>query len=84
MIKLVDEHIRLMHSNYPDDHIVCRIFCQAICILLLMLLQSYVVLSGGFGSSPYVRQRLVETLTMMGPNNHPNAEGIHILVADEP
>jgi hypothetical protein len=42
------------------------------------------VLSGGFGSSPYVRQRLVESLTVIGPKSHPNAEGMHILVADEP
>lgn len=46
--------------------------------------KSYLVLSGGLGSSPYVRQRLVETYNDSSSHDHPNADGMQILVADEP
>jgi hypothetical protein len=52
--------------------------------LSLTVMQNYLVLSGGFGSSPYVRQRLVESLTLRGPDGNLDADGMHILVADEP
>ncbi|OQE33069.1 hypothetical protein PENFLA_c001G07118 [Penicillium flavigenum] len=44
----------------------------------------YIILSGGFGSSPYVRQRLVEKYSSASSVNHPNAVGVQVLVADEP
>ncbi|KAJ5510948.1 hypothetical protein N7453_003051 [Penicillium expansum] len=44
----------------------------------------YIILSGGFGSSQYVRQRLVDKYGNTGNQNHPNAVGMQILVADEP
>ncbi|KAJ5769200.1 hypothetical protein N7520_003759 [Penicillium odoratum] len=66
MIKLMDGHIRQMHSKYPGDNI------------------AYLVLSGGFGSSPYVLQRLVERYNDSSSHGHPNADGMQILVADEP
>ncbi|KAI9037071.1 Hsp70 family protein [Aspergillus affinis] len=44
----------------------------------------YLVLSGGFGSSPYVRQRLEEKFGSSAVNKRPNAEDMQILVADEP
>jgi hypothetical protein len=49
-----------------------------------MLYQKYAVLSGGFGSSPYVRQCLVDRYSNTSSLNHPNAVGMQILVADEP
>ncbi|KAJ5189910.1 hypothetical protein N7472_008924 [Penicillium cf. griseofulvum] len=44
----------------------------------------YTILSGGFGSSPYVRQCLVDRYGNINSQNHPNAVGMQILVADEP
>lgn len=49
-----------------------------------MLYQKYAVLSGGFGSSPYVRQCLVDRYSNTSSLNHPNAVGMQVLVADEP
>ncbi|KAJ5287537.1 hypothetical protein N7478_003223 [Penicillium angulare] len=46
---------------------------------------TYTILSGGFGSSPYVRQRLLDKYNRTGTTSpiHPNADGMQILVADE-
>ncbi|KAJ5893488.1 hypothetical protein N7495_005179 [Penicillium taxi] len=41
----------------------------------------YLVLSGGFGSSSYVRQRLMEKYD---PERDSNGKGMQVLVADEP
>ncbi|KAJ5930551.1 hypothetical protein N7466_006044 [Penicillium verhagenii] len=43
---------------------------------------TYLVLSGGFGSSPYLRQRLMDRYN--NSKDHPNAVDMQILVADEP
>ncbi|PLB53308.1 hypothetical protein P170DRAFT_454418 [Aspergillus steynii IBT 23096] len=45
---------------------------------------THLVLSGGFGSSPYIKQCLVEKFGSLAVNKHPNAEDMHILLADEP
>ncbi|KAJ5084562.1 hypothetical protein NUU61_009141 [Penicillium alfredii] len=45
---------------------------------------SYLVLSGGFGSSPYVRRRLLERFGNAAPTKPPNALNMNILLADEP
>ncbi|KAA8647819.1 Hsp70 family protein [Aspergillus tanneri] len=45
---------------------------------------NYLILSGGFGSSPYVRQCLVERFTSLDTTKHPNAERMQVLLADEP
>ncbi|KAJ5698126.1 hypothetical protein N7462_000131 [Penicillium macrosclerotiorum] len=45
---------------------------------------SYLVLSGGFGSSPYVKKRLDERYGHASMERHPNTEEMQILVADEP
>ncbi|KAB8077963.1 hypothetical protein BDV29DRAFT_167418 [Aspergillus leporis] len=45
---------------------------------------TYLVLSGGFGSSPYVRQCLVDKFASPTTNKHSNAENMQILLADEP
>lgn len=57
--------------------------CEALYTQLTCETQTYAILSGGFGSSPYVRQRLLEKFE---PDNqiHSNAKGMQILVADEP
>lgn len=43
--------------------------------------QNYIVLSGGLGSSEYLRQALEEKFL---DYEHPNASGLKILVSDEP
>ncbi|KAL3442444.1 hypothetical protein BJX65DRAFT_286814 [Aspergillus insuetus] len=45
---------------------------------------SYLVLSGGFGSSPYVRQRLHERYAIPGVAKHSNVLGLQVLMAEEP
>ncbi|KAJ5573622.1 uncharacterized protein N7459_008049 [Penicillium hispanicum] len=45
---------------------------------------SYLVLSGGFGSSPYVRQRLLERFGDSAPTRPPNTRNMSVLLADEP
>ncbi|EED18796.1 conserved hypothetical protein [Talaromyces stipitatus ATCC 10500] len=49
---------------------------------------SYIVLSGGFGSSPYVRKRLLDrynSLPVKSPISEiPDQTGMHVLMADEP
>ncbi|KAL2847805.1 hypothetical protein BJY01DRAFT_234186 [Aspergillus pseudoustus] len=45
---------------------------------------SYLVLSGGFGSSPYVKQRLQERYAIPGVAKHPNVMGVQVLMAEEP
>ncbi|KAJ5734832.1 hypothetical protein N7533_013235 [Penicillium manginii] len=44
----------------------------------------YLILSGGFGSSPYLRERLIQKYTETESNNRSNTSEIQILVADEP
>ncbi|KAH8694872.1 hypothetical protein BGW36DRAFT_299998 [Talaromyces proteolyticus] len=48
---------------------------------------SYIVLSGGFGSSPYVRKRLLDrysSLTVTSIDTHIDQTGMDVLMADEP
>ncbi|OQD84112.1 hypothetical protein PENANT_c014G07146 [Penicillium antarcticum] len=45
---------------------------------------TYLILSGGFGSSPYVRKYLLERYSEPSAPVHPNAAGMQILLADEP
>ncbi|KAI9367444.1 hypothetical protein BJX61DRAFT_551448 [Aspergillus egyptiacus] len=45
---------------------------------------SYLVLSGGFGSSPYVRECLHERYALPGVGRHPNVLGLQVLMAEEP
>ncbi|GIJ87125.1 hypothetical protein Asppvi_006029 [Aspergillus pseudoviridinutans] len=45
---------------------------------------SYLILSGGFGSSPYVRKRLMERYSSEIGNGHGNTTAMRILMAEEP
>ncbi|KAE8141241.1 hypothetical protein BDV38DRAFT_237622 [Aspergillus pseudotamarii] len=45
---------------------------------------TYLVLSGGFGSSPYIRQCLIDRFGSSAEYKHPNAEDMQVLLADEP
>ncbi|KAL5046570.1 hypothetical protein BDW71DRAFT_181912 [Aspergillus fruticulosus] len=45
---------------------------------------SYLVLSGGFGSSPYVRECLHQRYALPGVAKHPNVLGLQVLLAEEP
>ncbi|RDW72344.1 Hsp70 family protein [Aspergillus mulundensis] len=45
---------------------------------------SYIVLSGGFGSSPYVKTRLHTRYAMPGLTKHANILGAQLLLAEEP
>ncbi|KAL4901442.1 hypothetical protein BDW74DRAFT_159965 [Aspergillus multicolor] len=45
---------------------------------------SYIVLSGGFGSSPYVRDRLHNRYAVPGIAKWPNILGVQLLMAEEP
>ncbi|RDW64439.1 Hsp70 family protein [Aspergillus mulundensis] len=45
---------------------------------------SYLVLSGGFGSSPYVRECLHHRYALPGVAKHPNVLGLQVLLAEEP
>jgi hypothetical protein len=45
---------------------------------------SYLVMSGGFGSSPYLKQRLRKRYELGAGGNLPNSQGIKILSAREP
>ncbi|KAL4757094.1 Hsp70 family protein [Aspergillus foveolatus] len=45
---------------------------------------SYLILSGGFGSSPYVRECLHQRYAVPGVAKHPNVLGLQVLMAEEP
>ncbi|KAL4881276.1 hypothetical protein BJY04DRAFT_189497 [Aspergillus karnatakaensis] len=45
---------------------------------------SYLVLSGGFGSSPYLRERLHQRYAIPGMARQPNVLGLQVLMAEEP
>ncbi|KAL4781246.1 hypothetical protein BJX76DRAFT_350325 [Aspergillus varians] len=45
---------------------------------------SYLVLSGGFGSSPYVRECLHQRYAIPGVAKHSNVLGLQVLMAEEP
>ncbi|KAL4997404.1 hypothetical protein BDV10DRAFT_195126 [Aspergillus recurvatus] len=45
---------------------------------------SYLILSGGFGSSPYVRECLHQRYALPGVAKHPNVLGLQVLLAEEP
>lgn len=62
---------------------VSRIFPRADHLPFAMR-KTYLVLSGGFGSSSYVRQRLLHKYNDADSQDHSNAIGMQILVADEP
>ncbi|KAL4982809.1 hypothetical protein BDW68DRAFT_194927 [Aspergillus falconensis] len=45
---------------------------------------SYIVLSGGFGSSPYVKERLHNRYAIPGVAKYPSILGVQLLMAEEP
>ncbi|RHZ63243.1 Hsp70 family protein [Aspergillus thermomutatus] len=45
---------------------------------------SYLILSGGFGSSPYVRKRLMERYSSGNRNGHGSTGAMRVLMAEEP
>jgi hypothetical protein len=46
--------------------------------------QTYMVLSGGLGSSEYIQRRLQARYGTAAGTNYPNARGLQILLAADP
>lgn len=53
-------------------------------MLTHILKKKYLVLSGGFGSSPHMRKRLIQKYNESEGDSQSNSRGMQILVADEP
>ena len=80
MIVLILKQIDSLAEKYQKKQIVSDImFLKTLKIKLNLLIQDYIVLSGGLGSSAYVREKLKEAF--VGGNDHPD---LQILVSEEP
>lgn len=77
-----------MSARYPFDEIVGTSTGQLVLLKLpvanVFFSKKYLILSGGFGSSQYLRERLIQNYTEAESDNRSNTGGIQILVADEP
>ncbi|KAN0076644.1 hypothetical protein V8E54_006786 [Elaphomyces granulatus] len=69
IIELIDRQFENMQQRHPSKKMACAISIN------------YIVLSGGLGSSEYLRKALEEKFL---DYHHPNASGLKILVSDEP
>lgn len=84
MLSVIDEQLDRMHQYHPRIQIVEWPSTLYICPVLTSRQKSYLVLSGGLGSSPYVRQRL-RSHYETGPGSHKfNAQDIKIVIVAEP
>lgn len=79
IITLIHGQIDSLEAKYAGKDIVSVNVISAISMLSLMLSQNYLVLSGGLGSSAYLRTRLQSAFE--STESHPD---LQILVAEEP
>ena len=83
MLAVVDEQYDRTHKNHPGAQIVRRPWAHRRDRLLIAS-QAYLVLSGGLGSSPYVRQCLKEHYDTGPGSLRPNAQDTKIVTVAEP
>ena len=80
MIVLILKQMESLADKYQKKQIVSDImFLKTLELKLTLLIQDYIVLSGGLGSSAYVREKLEEAF--VGGDDHPD---LQILVSEEP
>ena len=79
IITLIHGQIDSLEAKYADKNIVSVKVISAILMQSLMQSQSYIVLSGGLGSSAYLRTRLQSAF--VSTESHPD---LQILVSEEP
>ena len=84
LLILVDEQLDRVSQQYPNIQIVSVRKTYSPGNVLTRSRQSYIVLSGGLGSSAYVRERL-RSYYITGPGSfRPAVERIEIATVEEP
>lgn len=83
MYRLIDEQLKRLQTSHPRETIVSR-WNGLVNDGLTPVLQSYLVLSGGLGSSPYVRKCLKGRYESGAGGFFPNAQDMKVLIAEEP
>lgn len=83
MLDLVDEQYEKMEQNHPGVGIV-EYGAKHRSGSSLTFPKSYLVLSGGLGSSAYVKQRLESRFGVAGDSMRHNAQKTTIIVVFEP
>ena len=78
----IDRQLRDLEAQHPAEHVV-RDSTFKNCRYLTHLQQSYMVVSGGLGSSDHVVKRLRARYETSPPPTQ-NAQQMRILTADEP
>lgn len=79
IIKLIHEQIESLKAKDANKDIVSNKSISEISMQPLTLSQNYIVLSGGLGSSAYLRTRLQSAF--VSTESHPD---LQILVSEEP
>lgn len=85
ILQLVDTRIDHVREHFPNE-IIVSIVRNLTWIFRhpLTSQQSYLILSGGFGSSPYLRKRMKARYEFDNHGALHNEKGIRILTAPEP
>jgi hypothetical protein len=83
ILRLIDTQLQRMGNLHPNEQIVSERSTKT-STLTTPALQSYLVLSGGLGSSPYVRKRLQEYYEGGLGGTRANASAMRILLSAEP
>lgn len=84
MCNLIDEQLRRLQMSHARETIVSYRNRPSDGFYLTKVFQSYLVLSGGLGSSPYVRKCLKTRYESGTGGFFPNAQDMKVLVAEEP
>ena len=84
MLALLTRQLEKTQERHPGLHVVEYIPRIQRAYSLLTSMKDYIVLSGGLGSSPYVRQRLGSFIEMDPGLSRLNTQDIKILTAMEP
>ena len=84
IFKLIDGQIQRTESTYPKEQIASLLVMYPGLYERLTSVEAYLVLSGGLGSSPYLKKRLRERYESKGPEGFSNTRDTRVLLSEEP
>lgn len=86
IFRVIDDQLQKLEISHPWEKVVGtkRYFPWCIASTNSIGLKSYLVMSGGLGSSPYLKQRLRKRYELGVGGGFPNAQELKILSAREP